>query len=57
MIAPHERYISNIESLKIASDLMDKKKYEEAAKVLSEVDFNYYAEFLVREHILSLKNR
>ena len=45
MIAPHERYISNIESLKIASDLMDKKKYEEAAKVLSEVDFNYYAEF------------
>ncbi len=45
MIAPHERYLANIAALEEAKAAVEKDEIQSAAAALSQVDFNYYAEF------------
>lgn len=45
MILPHERYLRNLENLRVALNSIEKKEYEQAIENLSAVDFNYYAKY------------
>ena len=45
MIAPHERYLTNIIALEEAKEAIEKSDPQKAAAALSQVDFNYYAVF------------